>query len=424
MKRIETNINKGIYLSEGTIKLDKESLNNVIEISDREISTYLGMGGAISEASGYNYSLLSDDKKKELLELYYTDKGLDYNLGRIGIASNDFSLNSYQYTYKKDLSDFNIERDKLYIIPLLNDIYKYKKIDIVASPWSPPAFMKNTKLLTLGGHLKKKYYDLYSDYLIKFINEYKALGFNIKYITIQNEPYARQFFESCLFSLDEQYDFIYNCLINKLDDVKIILHDHNREDLINVIDKLYREDEKIYALGTHYYAGKYLDNLRNVKNKYKDLKIINTEMCCGYSSYNEIGWIKNAEIYLDEIIDGLNNGISSYIDWNILLDFSGGPSHIKNYVTSPIILNEDKSDLIITPIYYYLYHIAHFIKEGYMIVENTNNTNLHVLTAKNNNEEVIVILNNSNEDIAYSISIDNKYINDVIEHNSIITYKK
>ena len=185
MKRIETNINKGIYLSEGTIKLDKESLNNVIEISDREISTYLGMGGAISEASGYNYSLLSDDKKKELLELYYTDKGLDYNLGRIGIASNDFSLNSYQYTYKKDLSDFNIERDKLYIIPLLNDIYKYKKIDIVASPWSPPAFMKNTKLLTLGGHLKKKYYDLYSDYLINDPLEFSRMRFIINSIITQ-----------------------------------------------------------------------------------------------------------------------------------------------------------------------------------------------------------------------------------------------
>ena len=61
-------------------------------------------------------------------------------------------------------------------------------------------------------------YDIYSDYLVKYINEYKNQGFNISYLTIQNEPFATQTWESCVFSLDEQKDFIYNHLIDKLDD--------------------------------------------------------------------------------------------------------------------------------------------------------------------------------------------------------------
>ena len=134
MKSIKyiTNINENKYFEKNNIKLEKMTSDityNVININiDNEQQQWLGMGGAITEASGYIYFLLNEDKRKEFITSYYSIDGLNYNIGRISIGSNDFSLKSYEYTKKKDLSDFSIKEDYNYIIPLLTDIYKQKKI--------------------------------------------------------------------------------------------------------------------------------------------------------------------------------------------------------------------------------------------------------------------------------------------------------
>ena len=129
------------------------------------------------------------------MEYYYGEKGLNYNLGRISIGSNDFCVNSYEYCQKDDLSDFNIYHAKETIIPLLKDILNYKKITLMASPWSPPKCFKTNKCLENGALLKEKYAD-YSKYLIKFLQCYAKEDIYINYLTIQNEPYSKQRRES------------------------------------------------------------------------------------------------------------------------------------------------------------------------------------------------------------------------------------
>ena len=410
MKKIVTNILNGRYLEE-------ENIDSSLGVSlDKEITTFLGMGGAITEASGYNYSLLNNEEKEKLIKAYYSSDGLNYEYGRISIASNDFSLDSYEYLDDEDLNKFNIERDKKYIIPLLEDIYNTKPISLIASPWSPPSFMKNNHRLTFGGKLKKKYYDLYSDYLVQFIKKYNEFGFNIEYLTIQNEPNAIQRWESCLFNISEQKEFIYKNLINKLENTKILLWDHNREKINKIIPKLYINNEKVVGIGMHWYTGGYYNNIKELHDKYPDLLLVNTEMCCGYSRYNEFDWIDDAEKYIEDIINSINNGVSMYLDWNIFLDKNGGPSHKQNYVKSVIILDDNK--FIKTPIYYYLFHISHFIKKGYKIISINSDSNLLILAAHNNEEKVVVVLNKENCDIEFKIN-DFK---DKINSHSIVTY--
>ena len=420
MKKILTDINNKVYLKEEIIVENNYKTKNIIEVfPKKEINRFYGFGSAITESSAYNYSKLSSDNKKNFIKDYFSKEGLNFNYGRISIGSNDFSLNSFLYSKKKDLSDFSIYRDKEYVIPFLKDILYAKNISLIASPWSPPRMYKRLPILRFGIKLSKKYYDLYSDYLIKFINEYKKLNININYITMQNEPYARQRFESCKFSINEQKEFIYNYLLDKLDNTKLLLWDHNKDNLYNIVNDLYEENKKIAGIGFHYYTGNNFDELKKIKENYPNLLLINTEMCCSYSPYNEKEWISSAEYYLKDIIGDMNVGVNAYLDWNILLDSKGGPTHSKNYVKSPSIRENDY--YIKSPIYYYLYHISHFIDNSITILSKTN-TILKVVSIKNKDKIIIVIMNNSNMNLEYNLLVNKKNYFDEIKSHSIITY--
>jgi glucosylceramidase len=419
IKKYITDINNKIYLKEEIVKNLKKKTDNFIRINNKEITKFLGFGSAITESSAYNYQKLSNKNKELFIHDYYSKSGLNYHFGRISIGSNDFSLNSFSYAKKRNLSDFTIAHDKELVIPFLKDILNKKDISLIASPWSPPVMFKRLPILFWGIKLRKKYYENYSDYLVKFVNEYKRVGINVDYLTIQNEPMARQRWESCKFSLNNQKEFIYKYLINKLDNTKILLWDHNKDDLYNIINKIYCDD-RISGFAFHYYTGSNFNELAKLRKAYPDKLLINTEMCCAYSKYDEIKWISSAEYYLNDIIGDMNSGVNAYLDWNILLDEFGGPTYKNNPVKSGSIRLND--DYIKTPIYYYLYHVSHFISNS-LIIENDNKTNLKVASFKSNKKLIIVILNKTNNDIDYKIINDNKTIVDSINKHSIITYE-
>lgn len=421
IKKYITDINNKRYLEEELVKDKNIKTNNVIEvINSEEITNFSGFGSAITESSAYNYQKLSNDNKKRFINDYFTKDGLNFNYGRISIGSNDFSLNSFVYSKKRDLSDFSINHDQKYVIPFIKDILLIKEISLIATPWSPPVMYKKLPSLYWGIKLSKKYYDNYSDYLVKFIDEYQKQGIIIDYLTMQNEPIARQRWESCVFNINEQKDFIYHHLLRKLKKTKLLIWDHNKENLFNTISELYEDNNKIGGVAFHYYTGNCFDEIKKLREKYSDKLLINTEMCCSYSKYDEKNWIGSAEYYLKDIIGDMNSGVNAYLDWNILLDETGGPTYKNNPVKSASIRIND--NYVKSPIYYYLYHISHFVNEDSVIVKNNNNTNLKVVTLKNKNKVIIAIMNNSNEDIIYNIIYNKNKLSDKINRHSIVTY--
>ena len=422
MKKIITDINNNIYIKEDKIKLRRIKNyieNKVIRVYEsEEITTWLGMGGAITNSAAYNYSLLNDEQKKELINSYYSEEGLNYSNSRICIASSDFSTHHFEYSKKSDLSDFNINEDKKYVIPLLQDIFNIKNVNLIASPWSPPKYMKTI----LFKKLKKKYYSLYAKYLKLFIDAYQDLGFDISYITMQNEPLAYQKWESCTFTLEEQSDFIYNYLVKALNksNTKILLWDHNRELLYDVFKYLYKENKSIAGIAYHWYSGSHFNNINLIRKNYPNTLLINSEMCCGYSKYNEQNWISDAKLYLIDIINNMNSGCNMYLDWNILLDSNGGPNHKKNYCKSPIILGNN--NLIKTPIYYFLYHISKHKVNSKLLINSSYDNDLLICSSIYNNEITITILNKSDDNKEFNLILEDNYINDKINKNSVITY--
>jgi len=429
MKRIETDILNHKYFLESDIEeflYDTSFEWNIVKVYPSILlQTWYGMGGSITESSAFNIMKLSKENLEKLLDAYYGSNGLDYNLGRISIGSNDFCLDSYSLTTKQDLSDFNLERDKKYILPVLKEILKKKNLSILASPWSPPAFMKDNSSLVSGGHLLKEYYKTYAKYLVKFIKEYQKEGIKIDFITMQNEPFAKQTWESCNFSLEEQKDFITNYLLEELEavDTSIFLWDHNKENLVNVASVLACNHPKIKGIAFHSYMGTHLTNVSLTHQKYPNMLLFHTEGCTGYSKYNETEWLVDAELYLIDIMTDITGGLNGYIDWNILLDSHGGPNHKENYCKSPIILNEKEDGFILTPIYYYLLHIAKYIKKGFTFVPvDVYRPDLFSVSAVKDETVVTVLLNPNHYEIEVNLVINDKRIHDKLNPHTIVTY--
>lgn len=420
MKKILTDFNNGFHKKCVNVLRHNDNNDNIIVVNTKlRKQKWLGAGSALTEASAYNFSLLSNNDKEKFLADYFSEEGLNFNFGRISIGSNDFSLKSFEYSSSLDLTDFNIFNDYKYTLPFIKKILNVKKIDLIASPWSPPKMYKNNNSL-IGGKLKRKYYDKYALYLKLFLDAYKKEGVDIKYLTMQNEPFAKQKWESCVYSLNKQKNFIYRYLIPKLQDTKVLLWDHNKENLPKIVDKLYKDNPLIGGIGFHYYTGSYFANTKIVRKKYPKLLLINTEMCCGFSEFSELNWLDDAEIYLKELMGDANSGVNAFLDWNILLDENGGPCHFYNPVKSSSIYKN--GTYIKSPIYYYLYHFTHFIKRGSFILNVNNNSDLFVTAAFSDKSIVVVVMNTQNFDSKFVIKILNKKIYDQISKRSIITY--
>ena len=427
--KLETNKNNNMFFSTSNIKPDKYSskieksiINIYPSITYQE---FYGFGAAITGASGYAYSLLPDDKKQEFMKDMFSD--INYSLCRLTLGSSDFSIDSYSYSSKKDLSDFSIEKDFKYIIPFIKDALKVNpNLKFLASPWSPPSFMKNTKIRNLGGKLLDKYKKTYADYFVKYIKAYEDLGINIEYVTIQNEPNAIQIWESCLFTADEEVDFLVNYLYPTFCEnnikTKILIYDHNKEKLFSRAMDEFKNPEVLKAavgIAFHWYTGDHFENISLCYEAFPDKLLFHTEGCCGYNPdnffYNE---------YAHDIIGDLNAGINGYIDWNILLDSNGGPNHKKNFCNSPVMLTKDLLDYNKSLAYYYIGHFSKYIKPGSVrIAFSKYSGDIEITAFKNTDNSIaVVILNKANNKIDYNLCINNSMFKDTIESESIISY--
>ena len=433
--RYETNFKKKLCFNQTELKakhfpkrFESQLINLYPEITYQKM---IGFGGAITESAGYAFSRLPINKQDSLINEYFSKDGLNYSLARLPIGSCDFSIKSYSYVTKRNLSDFSIAKDKQYIIPFLKKaIEKNPNLECLASPWSPPWFMKNTFILFLGGKLRSKYRQAWANYFVKYINAYKDEGINIKYLTVQNEANAIQIWESCIFNSKDEADFainyLYPTLKNNNINAKILIWDHNKDRVLKRATEEFGikgSNEAIAGMAFHYYSGDHFQNLKLFKNMYPEKLLIHTEMCTGYSSFKQCDEIPNAELYAHEIIGDLNSGTNGFIDWNIMLDHEGGPNHKKNFCNSPVMLNTDGSNYIKLLPYYYIGHFSKYVLVGAKRIAYSSYTDkLEITSFKNpDNTFVIIIMNKYDWNIDYNLWIEDKLVHDSVESHSIIT---
>jgi glucosylceramidase len=407
----------------------------------KSFQTFIGIGGAITDASAEVFAKLSAENQERFLESYFDmEKGIGYNLVRTPIHSCDFSSESYTYVTDtaKDLKTFNIEHDKEYRLPLIKKAINASDGNILfyASPWSPPAFMKSNNNMLQGGKLLPEYYEAWALYYTKFIREYEKVGIPIWGITLQNEPMATQTWESCIYTASEERDFLKNYLGPIMEregfhDKKIIVWDHNRDLIFNRASTIFEDPEAskyAWGIGFHWYESwsggeEMYHNIGMVNESYPDKKLIFTEGCA--ESFRPNGYQKweNAERYGRSMIHDFNNGTVAWTDWNILLDENGGPNHVENFCFAPVHADTKNDELIYTPSYYYIGHFSKFIRPNAKRIS-TASSRSHLLSTSFLNEDgkmATVIMNQSDLEINYKVYVGHYGIEDIIPPHSIKT---
>lgn len=431
MKKFTTNILKDILFQEEKIDLrtpdcywEWSLLSYCLDFKQQE---WLGLGGSITQASGENFNKLAPEKQQRFIEDYFGSKGLNYQFLRMPIASCNFSSSSYEYISMEDGSDFSILKDSGDFGPMLDYLKEKKHLQVIASPWSPPHVWKDNHSLYQGGQLLKEYYPAYARYLRQYIKEYQKQGVAISYITLQNEPYASQAWESCTWSLSSQKQFLYHYLIPEFQrehiSTQILLWDHNKEKLFEHVKMLYQKNPVITGVALHSYSGHHFKQLDWVRQKYPELLLLETECCSAFEPYQKETWLSSAEYYLGEILGNMRHGLNAFLDWNLLLDFHGGPNHKNNFCKSPILLNESGTDYIKTPIYYYLKHLALIPIHSRGIEHSIYDETLSAIVCEGKEQDLyFVLLNRSNQVKEICILIDGQLLQDFLAPHSIVTY--
>lgn len=386
----------------------------------------LGIGGALTDASAETFAKLPKEKQAELLAAYYDpQKGIGYTLGRTNIHSCDFSSGSYTYVADNDstLHTFNIDHDRQFRIPFIKQVIAAAggKLMLFCSPWSPPAWMKTNNDMLHGGKLKPEDDQVWANYFVKFIKAYEAEGIPIWGTTMQNEPMATQKWESCLYTAEDERDFLKNYLgptlaKEGLGDKKIIVWDHNRDLLYQQVSTILSDpDAAKYAwgVGFHWYedwsgGGQMFENVKRVQEAFPDKNLMMTEACNGLNySWDSLKSWQLGERYGRSMINDFNNGATGWTDWNVLLDEQGGPNHVQNFCYAPVHANTKTGELVYTNSYYYIGHFSKFIHPGAKRIISASSRSQFLTTAFINEDGkvVVVVMNQSNKKIPYKLWI-------------------
>ncbi|WP_424514343.1 glycoside hydrolase family 30 protein [Psychroserpens sp.] len=389
---------------------------------EKTFQEFLGIGGAITDASAEVFSKLSSDKQEELLKAYYSEDGINYNIIRTSIHSSDFGLGSFTYIEEgdKELRTFSVEKDKEKRIPMIKRASALINEDLVfyASPWSPPAFMKTNNQMLKGGKLLPEYYQTWADYFVKFIEAYEAEGIPVWGVTIQNEPMATQRWESCIYSAENERDFLKNNLgptfeKNGFGDKKIVVWDHNRDLISHRANVIFQDEEAAkyaWGIGFHWYetwtgAEPNYNNLKNINESFPTKNLLFTEGCQEKFDAQHYQRWSNAERYGNAMINDFNSGTVGWTDWNILLNENGGPNHVQNFCFAPIHADTKNNELIYTPSYYYIGHFSKFITPKAKRISTTaSRSTLESTSFQNTDGRITTVVMNTTEDaIAYTL---------------------
>lgn len=399
-----------------------------------EYQTVGGIGGAFTDTSATVWSEMPDDKKQEFIRAYFDrENGIGYNLGRLSIGSCDFSTEDYTYVEEGDmtLDSFDISHDKKAVFPLVKAASEYSKLKLFASPWSPPAYMK-TDNNRIGGHLKKEFYPLWAKYFAKYIDACRENGVDISAVTVQNEPRHYQIWESCLYTPEEETEFLGH-LGRELNGkgVKILCYDHCRERLFERAKYIFDSENGKYCDGFahHWYSGDHFGELRAYYTKYPDKINIMSEGCWPVpgSGILEKYELPHAEAYAHDMIGAFANGLTHFCDWNMLLNEENGPYHNREgrgqSADAPIFYDRRSGEMIYRLTYYYIGHISKFVEVGAKVIASSSyNSNLETVAFKNPDGSIVCVLfNRTDNDFKSIVRIGNDICKIPVEAHSIVT---
>ena len=492
----------------------------VISVHPDQIKqTIDGIGSSFTESSAFVLAHLDPAKRKEVMHKIYSAEGANFSLTRTHIGACDFAVEG-KYSYAEEPGDtelnaFTINPDKVGfdpakypgvkestydLLPMIQEALAIKgkqqdsTLRIIGSAWTAPAWMKDIEKYYqtmsaennwqgTGGSLKPEYVKTYSDYILKYLEAYKAEGVDIWGLTPVNEPHGNNGqWESMNFSPESQNEFIKKNLgpgleNSEFSDTKLLIFDQNRDGIEEWTDVIFADKETaefVYGIAVHWYESTnkvYEDVFDRVHAKYPEFTIVHTEgciddlgkpappECTDPEGRTEKNWFNNDDFwwndnatdwayavpwagptindhpmytpvhrYARNIIVSLDHWMTGWVDWNIVLDQQGGPNHVGNFCGAPIMIDTESQDVYYTPVFDVLSQFSRTIRPGDKAVQTGKTLDgldadaLHACATLNDAKLLSVqLLNTTKAPITYSLQLTDKFAEVVIPANSVQT---
>ena len=388
-----------------SVEADPTAVSVKVELG-AEAQTIRGFGGCFSELGAVALKDVPEEEKTAVNEEFFSADKCGFTFCRIPIGASDFALSWYSCNETPgdyEMKNFSIERDKQYIIPWIKEAQEYcPDLNFMASPWSPPTWMKFPAVYNFGTLIQTpENLKAYALYFKKFIESYKAEGVSIGQLHVQNEPVSTQKFPSCVWKGEEFRNFISNYLVDELDGcTDIFLGTLNGPETDDralwtrfyqyaqtvLLDKKCREHVK----GMSYqWAGKFA--VQQAHDCYPDLELIQSESECGDGKNS---W--QYAMYIYEMMHHyFRNGVSSYVYWNMVLAEGGASSWGWNQNSLVSVVD---GHVVYNPEFYLMKHFSHFVKPGAKYLETKGEWSCNVTAFKNPDGSVIMIVMNPMEE--------------------------
>lgn len=396
--------------------------NSGIQINHKiQFQTIDGFGYTLTGGSSQLILALAPDQQKALLtELFGTSKNsIGISVLRIAVGASDLDANTFSYddipAGQKDekLEHFSLKASEKDLIPLMQEIKKINpSIKFMATPWSPPAWMKDNQA-SKGGSLLPQYYGVYAQYLVKYLKSMEALGLPFEYLTPQNEPLHPGNNPSLLMLASQQNEFIKYHLGPAFKKAglttKILAYDHNCDKPEYSIEILNDPITRKYVAGSafHLYNGD-ISALSVVRKAHPDKEVYFTEQWTGAKGEfaGDFNWhIKNV------IIGSLVNDAKTALEWNLANDPLWGP-HTPGGCTEckgAITIQADGA-LIRNQAYYIVAQASKFIPTGSIRIALTNLPKgmIGVAVLRPDKQVAVLLQNETQETIKTAISLSGK----------------
>ncbi len=344
--------------------------------TQRCFQSVLGFGGAFTEAAAVTWHALPvSERERVLRDCFDPTRGHGYTLCRVHMNSCDFALGNYAHVEQPGdfaLDSFSIDRDRRALLPFIQAALRAagRPIRLLVSPWSPPAWMKTNGDMNHGGRLKPECRAAWAQCFVRFIQAYEAAGVPVWGVSVQNEPLAVQRWDSCIYSAEEERDFVRDHLGPALahaglDRICIVIWDHNRDLMVERASVVYSDADAaryVWGTGFHWYGEDHFDHVQLVHDAWPDKQLLFTEGCQEGGPHQ--GSWDLGERYGRSIINDMNRWTVGWIDWNLLLDDSGGPNHVGNLCSAPLLVDTAQGRVTHQSSYWYLGHFARFVRAG------------------------------------------------------------
>ena len=402
-----------------------------IDVDHKQIfQTIDGFGFTLTGGSAYVINRMKNDEKAVLLKELFATNETAISYLRISIGASD--LNATTFTYDDmpsgqtdmDLTHFSLNPDKQDVIPLLKEILRINpKIKILATPWSPPVWMKDTFSFK-GGSLQPQYYSVYAQYFVKYIQQMHTEDIDIEAVTPQNEPLHPGNNPSLLMLAEQQRDFIkYLGLAFQKANIKtkIIVYDHNCNRPDYPLTILNDPSVKPYVWGSafHLYEGD-ISALSKVHDAHPDKHLYFTEQ---YTASNgDFGGDLNWHLQ-NVIIGAMRHWSRTALEWNLANDASFGPHTEGGCTTCKGGVTIDNQTITRNVAYYIIAHASKFVPPGSVRIGSNISGKLQNVAFKTPAGKTVLIVENSgNTEGVFNIRMNGKWVATSLSAGAVATY--